>query len=242
MRKNTVALQTTWNRPQLLSQSLPQVLREADSSRIPLVISDDQSDDLDTIALLEEAKSRGVDVIRREYSRDGASSPHDLTQLNAIFAFKHVLKHYPDVEFILKLDDDIFIDEGTFEVMDKAFIELESQGEDVLGVAGLALKNEPIVEIKTDWYSETSQICNACVLYRARDLMMYFNETPVGNVMSAGWDCGFFRLMKRKYRQMSKVYSLVPSMVFHTGFTGTHTLGDDFNVNYGGDISRVVIR
>jgi glycosyltransferase involved in cell wall biosynthesis len=65
----TVVLMTTWNRPTLLRQSLPQIEREARSIDARLVIADDQSDDEHTLALLDAARRRGADLIRRDYVR-----------------------------------------------------------------------------------------------------------------------------------------------------------------------------
>ena len=65
----TVVVLTTWNRPSLLRQSLPQIERETDSIGARLVIADDQSDDPATLALLEGAERRGATVIRRAYVR-----------------------------------------------------------------------------------------------------------------------------------------------------------------------------
>jgi hypothetical protein len=65
----TVVLMTTWNRPMLLRQSLPQVEREAASIGARLVIADDQSDDERTLSLLDAANGRGADLIRRNYVR-----------------------------------------------------------------------------------------------------------------------------------------------------------------------------
>jgi hypothetical protein len=66
----TVVLLTTQNRPTLLRQSLPQIEREARLIAAPLVISDDQSSEADTLALLGAAHARGADVIRRSYVRN----------------------------------------------------------------------------------------------------------------------------------------------------------------------------
>jgi hypothetical protein len=67
----TVVLLTTWNRPALLRQSLPQIEREAARIGASLVICDDQSADADTLGLLHAASARGADVIRRRYVRGG---------------------------------------------------------------------------------------------------------------------------------------------------------------------------
>jgi hypothetical protein len=69
----TVVLLTTWNRPALLRQSLPQIEREARSIGARIVIADDQSADPETLALLEGAAGRGAELIRRPYVRERVS-------------------------------------------------------------------------------------------------------------------------------------------------------------------------
>ncbi len=66
---HTAVLLTTWNRPVLLRQSLPQIEREAAGIGASLVIADDQSSDPETLELLESARTRGAELIRRPYVR-----------------------------------------------------------------------------------------------------------------------------------------------------------------------------
>jgi len=86
MDSRAVVLLTTWNRPNLLRQSLPQILWEAKEIGADLVISDDGSDDPDTLKILSEAEAEGVVVISRDYDRSKVRR-HDATGLNNIFAF-----------------------------------------------------------------------------------------------------------------------------------------------------------
>jgi hypothetical protein len=67
----TVVLLTTWNRPALLRQSLPQIEREAARIGASLVICDDQSADAETLELLHAASAGGADLIRRRDARSG---------------------------------------------------------------------------------------------------------------------------------------------------------------------------
>lgn len=66
-----VVLLTTWNRPALLGQSLPQIEREAARIGASLVICDDQSADAETLGLLRSARDRGASLIQRPYVRNG---------------------------------------------------------------------------------------------------------------------------------------------------------------------------
>jgi hypothetical protein len=240
-RTDVVILQTTWNRPRLIRQSLPQVEREAHDLGCPYVIADDQSDDVDTLALLAEAGTRDIEVIRREYVRKAEDQAHGLIGLNNLFGFEYVLKNYPSAKFILKCDDDIFVMPGAFRKMCRTWEIAAAAGYDIVMLAGLATRNEPSV-VDLDGYSITEGACNAAVLYERNDWEMFLSEAKPGNVMLDGFDCHFMRFYIRKYRRQSVCVSIRPSMVYHTGFTGVHILGDDINKNFAGDIEQVVVR
>lgn len=59
-----VVLLTTWNRPELLRQSLPQILAETERVDGQLVVCDDRSDEPETVELLDAARGMGGEVIR----------------------------------------------------------------------------------------------------------------------------------------------------------------------------------
>jgi hypothetical protein len=60
---DTVVLLRTWNRPKLLRQALPQIMRETKQIGAQLVVSDDRSSDQETVGLLSQARKAGADVI-----------------------------------------------------------------------------------------------------------------------------------------------------------------------------------
>lgn len=240
-RTDVVILQTTWNRPRLIKQSLPQVERESHDLGCAYVIADDHSDDIDTMALLSEASTRGIEVIRRPYTRKPSDEAHDMIGLNNLFAFEYVLKHFPAAKFILKCDDDIYVLPGAFRKMCRTWEIAAAVGHDILMLAGLATRNEPTL-IECDGYGVTEGACNAAVLYQRNDWEMFLNEAKPGNVMMDGFDCHFMRFYARKYRRESVCISLLPSMVYHTGFSGVHVLGDDINRNFAGKLDKVVVR
>jgi len=116
MDSRAVVLLTTWNRPNLLRQSLPQILWEAKEIGADLVISDDGSDDPDTLKILSEAEAEGVVVISRDYDRSKVRR-HDATGLNNIFAFNYLCENYPKAELFIKVDDDTYHAKGSFRKM-----------------------------------------------------------------------------------------------------------------------------
>lgn len=94
----TVVILTTWNRPALLRQSLPQIERETASIGAQLVIADDQSDDLETLALVEGAGRRGASVIRREYARQRQPDVDVFPHNSPEFAWDHMQQVQDDAE------------------------------------------------------------------------------------------------------------------------------------------------
>lgn len=240
-RTDVVILQTTWNRPRLIRQSLPQVKRESHDLGCPYVIADDQSDDVDTLALLAEAETRGIEVIRRPYTRKVDDEAHGMIGLNNLFAFEYVLKNYPNAKFILKCDDDIFVLPGAFKKMCLTWEKGAAAGHDIVMLGGLATRNEPSIK-EYDGYAVTEGACNAAVLYETKDWRVFLDEAKPGNVMLDGFDCHFMRMYIRKYRRQSVCLSLMPSMVYHTGFSGVHVLGDDINRNFAGKMDDIVVR
>jgi hypothetical protein len=91
LHAETVVLLTTWNRPALLRQSLPQIEREAASIGAALVICDDQSEDAETLGLLHSASVRGADLIRRRYARGRDSGVEDSVHLHPKDALRRLV-------------------------------------------------------------------------------------------------------------------------------------------------------
>jgi hypothetical protein len=248
-RTGVVVLLTTWNRPALLGQSLPQIEREARAIGAPLVISDDQSDDPAALALLAPAPSRGIEVIRRSYVRrpnrrlEAAwKDEHFHIQWNNLFAFRHVLEHYPDAGMVLKVDDDVVLAPGAFGAMLSVSEKAARDGHDVLGVAGLATVYEPIVE-RFDGYAITASLCNAAVLYRRGDWARYVATIPEQVIVGYGFDVTFRDYYAPRHRAGARMISVVPSVVYHCGLHGTHEEASvgDININYVGDLGSVIV-
>jgi hypothetical protein len=87
----TVVLLTTWNRPALLRQSLPQIEREAARIGASLVICDDQSANAETLGLLHSASDRGADLIRRRYVRSGDAGLEETVHLRPQDALRRLV-------------------------------------------------------------------------------------------------------------------------------------------------------
>ena len=145
-------LLTTFNRPKLLAQSLPQIERETNDIGAQLVISDDQSSDTDTLSLLAEAKTRGVDVTGRTYERPVCENEneqnifnHQMTGLNNLYGFKYCIENY-DPELIIKVDDDAVLVEGAFRKLIEMWDRLTVEGVKFFNLSGIRTGYETISE------------------------------------------------------------------------------------------------
>ena len=273
----TVVVLTTWNRPALLEQSLPQIEREAASIGAPLVIADDQSDDPATLALLAGAARRGADVIQRPYVRQRhldldlyihhapevahdhlrqtapgqllAADPwtaatdlaHTYTQLNNLYAFRHVLSRYADAAWIVKVDDDVAIAEGAFARLRATHEQARRDGLDVLCVSGIRTVNE-LMLIERDGYCVTRGACNVTILYRAADWARLLTELPESLILREGFDLAFVWHYAPKFRPGAAPIALTPSAVYHTGFNGVHVRNADLNTDYAGPLDDVAVQ
>lgn len=234
-----VVLLTTYNRPELLEQSLPQIERESLSVGADLYIHDDQSDNEDTLVLLAEAASRGVNVIRREYSRNSTNlNNHELTGLANIFAFKYILADRPDWTHLVKVDDDTYWYEGGLSMMIEQYEKARSDGVNILWFSGISTTNEPEIEDHST-YSITDGCCNAAVMYSREDLEDYVDKIPLPYIINEGFDTCYLWRWGAKYKPGAVSVTIKPSVVYHTGMTGVHVQGTDLNRNFIGDVSAI---
>jgi len=275
--RQTAVILTTWNRPALLHQSLPQIEREAASIGAPLIIADDQSDDLETLALLEGAARRGADVIRRPYvrRRDPAADlylhvapeiatmhgqqatplptrpadnweraiqqAHTYTQLNNLFAIRHVIAAYPDAAWIVKVDDDVAVAEGAFARLHDIREQAGRDGLDVLCVSGIRTVNERVAR-QHDGYAITAGACNVTILYSVADWVRLLAEVPESLILRDGFDLAFVWQYALQFRPTSVAIAVTPSVVYHTGFNGVHVRNADLNCDYAGSLEDVAVQ
>jgi hypothetical protein len=227
-----VVLLTTWNRPKLLSQSLPLILAECRRNRWPLVISDDHSMDGATLKMLDAAVAFGAVLIRRSYQRLGSDNPHHMTQLNNLFAFRSVTEKWPNVECILKVDDDITMIPDAFHVMQQGWeLATREYGTQLLELSGLHTCAEPILEQRAG-YAITHGACNAAVLYRTADWIIALNGIDETEVIRQGFDL----YMLNEFGRGRLFASLTPSVFYHCGHRGVHGNGTDTNLDYCGSL------
>jgi glycosyltransferase involved in cell wall biosynthesis len=294
MAHEAVVLLTTWNRPNLLRQSLPQIEREADRIGARLVIADDQSSDPETRALLIAAQEHGADLIRRPYARAERSAAdvfihherkaalrhligstpgsdmvgqlarnqadedalsnsviglwsqaidaaHENAQRNNLFGFGHVLTAYERAQFILKVDDDVALEDGAFERMLSTWEQAEGDGHDVLTVSGLRTVYQAVI---AQWptYAITRGMCSVAALYRGSDWIDFRERTAESLILRDGFDLAFVQVYAPAYRPAAAAVSVTPSAVYHTGFNGLHVRNLDLNCEYGGNTEGIVVQ
>ena len=234
----TTVVMTTYNRSNLLTQSLPLVEREAKRIGANLVIADDISNEEKTIELLKGAMSRGAEVIHRANHRVIPEDPHERNLAahfsigyNNIFAFKHVIENY-DSELILKIDDDTYLAEGAFEKMLYCHMKAKEEDElDVICTSGIRTINEPVT-VETQEYCVTFAACNVGIIYEKQDWKILLENFSVPSIALDGFDIFFMRTYKNKFRPNSIFICTNPSVIYHTGYTGVHVFGQDLNVNF----------
>lgn len=227
-----LVMMTTYNRPKLLAQSLPQVERETNSIGAQLVIHDDQSDDLDTLALLEEVKQRGAYVFSRDYNRTYTDlNSHNLTGMANVALWKKCLSDY-DFDIAIKIDDDAYILPGTLKKLVETWSVIREKHEKALWLSAISTIYEDEVEDYGE-YARTDGACNACVVFTRDRMKEFLDNNHPAKIMLNGYDTMFLQYYVRK--GINESYSLKPSMVYHCGHSGVHLQGVNINRNFAGE-------
>jgi hypothetical protein len=244
----TLVLMTTYNRPRLLVQSLPQVAKEVLALDASFVIADDQSDHEDTKHILGVAEARGgAHVIRRKYDRQPLMDQHMAQGANFLFAMEWLVANYADGElgtqYILKLDDDLVLRPGALELMIRTWMRAEREGVDVLAVSGIRSTYHPLVE-QRQGYAITRWVCNVACMYRYSDwkeIIQNADAETYKQILQEGWDNWYLNHYRVEKRPDALGVTVTPSVVYHTCKNSVHLGNQDINVDYVGDLTGVVI-
>lgn len=235
-----VSLLTTWNRPKLLEQSLKHIERESADVGAHLVIADDQSDNYQTLKLLEGAEKRGAIVIKRPYMREQGQNPHYLVGLNAQFAFLHCVNKL-NADLVCKFDDDIALMPGAFSRLLLAREQALEDGHKVLATSGIKGMWEPLVYAPEGRaYRIVATPCAAMCLYEKEDLRICFSEISSGTIATNGWDWTVVNEYRNKWKGDHIFISTAPgSVCYHAGHTGVHVANIDINKDYEGSLDGI---
>ena len=234
-----VVLLTSWNRPELLKNSLPQIVRECEGIGSDLVVADDHSTHRETLKLLDDLPSiyKKSWLVRRPYERKPYSSAHDCTGLNNLHAFLWIFDNFDDATFVLKVDDDIEMVPGAFRAMLDTWERASIDGFDLIGVTGLQTIFEEDAKVeRRPGYWVQRRGCFAAMMISLDDWRRAFVEAREGSVMTKGFDCYFVIEYVRPFRPEAVFAACDPGVVKHIGKNGVHTGDADITLNYAGDI------
>ena len=161
---------------------------------------------------------------------------HVSTQKNNLRGFRHVLASYPEAQWIVKVDDDVILHDGAFEVMRATWQRAEREGHDVLAVSGIRTVNE-MLRGRFDGYGVTTGVCNVAVLYRRVDWQRLFVASTDEEVIDKGFDLVFAWDYAPRYRPGAVAICVLPSLVYHAGRNGVNTRNADVNCDFVGELN-----
>lgn len=224
-------LLTTYDRPLLLRQSLPQILEQSAEIGAELVIADDGSTDPLTVEMLARAaRLPNVVVLPGERYREDWTSPDKRlapvfsTGRRFLTAVEFLLARHPGGAF-LKVDDDVFLVDGCFRTLADRWSLVADRAPTLSGM--LDVYTDPRRDfarevpgvVLTDWSS------SVCCIHRGDLWAECIAALGRDHFVHHGWDVAFFwHWLNRRTHGMP--LSLVPSLAYHTGHFGTRTRVD----------------
>jgi hypothetical protein len=219
---------TTKDRPELLGPSLTAAVRETARIGGQFFVFDDHSTHPQTLELFKQHKL--TVITRPEHEHPG----HDAMQRHFLFMMKTVTAEWPTLTEFIKLDDDIDLMEDAFGRMFAARERAKADGHAVGVLGGLRTKNEKVLHAG-DGYDLLRDACNACVVY---DVGQWREILGKGFDQHAFTNMGYDWYFGERYRHTRLAGQAVvvpnPSVCYHAGHSGIHTINKDINVNYGG--------
>jgi glycosyltransferase involved in cell wall biosynthesis len=156
------------------------------------------------------------------------------TQENNLLGFRHVLANYPRAAWILKVDDDVILRDGAFELMLATWERAEQAGHDILAVSGIRTVNEALRH-ECAGYGITVGVCNVAVLYRRVDWERFLLAIPERQVIEKGFDLAFVWDYGPRYRSGAVAICVTPSVVYHAGHNGVNVRNTDVNCDFEWD-------
>lgn len=226
---NITVLLTTWNRPKLLEQALRHIERECADIDAPLVIADDQSDNYQTLKIIEEAAKRGIDVEIRKWGRTANDNPHFSLGFHAIHSFSYVIKKY-NPEYIIKLDDDCVLSKGAFRCMIKAYQEAVDDGYEVIACSGIqGIYEHQTFAMEGRSYCLIDHPCAVACLYPAYHFNLYLKNTPHSEIATSGWDHKFLDFKEKWFPSATFANTFPFDVAFHASYNGTHLANAEIN-------------
>lgn len=219
------AFLTTFDRPALLRQSLPDILRQTFDCGLPLLIQDDGSTDKETLDLLLEAEAHAHVTLAGRTQHDGLHA-HLSTGRNFLEGVTRLMNGFGVESAILKLDDDIALAPGAIHEMLRAWHQVRNMNPATLsGLAG-----PETVEIAEPFpgVALTATSCSPACIHRLDLWRDTIQALGVNQILHHGWDSVFFHAFLPT-RKTLRCFTTKPSVVYHTGHTGVHLVARDVN-------------
>lgn len=218
---------TTFDRPHLLKQSLPEILKQSFDCGIPVLIRDDGSTDPATLGMLADAARNEMVTLAGPVRHDGLHA-HLSTGRNFLEGVMHLMHtHGPDGAF-LKVDDDIVLAPGAIHALVDAWGRLDAFSPVTLsGMVG------PHTRVEAECFDDVVMVdssCSTCCVHRLDLWRDCIQQVGVAEIVKAGWDTIFFwGFLHKMHPDLMRCFALKPSRVYHTGHTGVHLIDTDHN-------------
>jgi glycosyltransferase involved in cell wall biosynthesis len=171
--------------------------------------------------------TRGLHALWADRRNDAYVS----TQENNLFGIRHVMVSYPRASWIVKVDDDVILRDGAFELMLATWDRAERHGHNPLAVSGLRTVNEALKKAFVG-YGITRGICNVAVLYRRVDWERCLLVIPDRHLVEKGFDNTFAWDYGPRYRPGAVAICVSPSVVYHAGHNGVTVRNRDLNCDW----------
>lgn len=218
---------TTFNRPHLLAQSLPEILKQAFDCGLDVLIRDDGSTDPETLGLLAEAERCDFVTLTGRTKHDGLHA-HLSTGRNFLEGVSWLMDRYGTDAAFLKVDDDIVLAPKAVHRILSAWHRLEP-----LMPVTLSAMVGPHTRVDAQVFPDVAMVdssCSTCCVHRLDLWRDCIQEIGVTDIVKAGWDTIFFwGFLHKKHPDKMRCFATKPSLVYHTGHTGVHLLDTDHN-------------
>lgn len=219
---------TTFNRPALLAQSLPEILRQSFDCGLPVLIRDDGSTDPDTLAMLEDASKHELVTLSGRVNHDGLHA-HLSTGRNFLEGVMDLMHQYgPEGAAFLKVDDDIVLAPDAIHRIIKAWNRLQP-----LAPVTLSAMVGPHTRVESECFPDAVLVdssCSTCCVHRLDLWRDCIQEVGIAEIVKAGWDTIFFwGFLHKLHPDKMRCFATKPSLVYHAGHTGVHLIDTDHN-------------
>lgn len=220
--KVATAFLTTYERPEVLAQSLRPIVEQCRRIDLPLLILDDGSRDPRVHEMLDGAAGvyGGVRILRLG-TADGLHM-HLSTGRAFLRGLASIGRRYERDSAFLKLDDDIVLTDDAIPRLVEAWGALceavPPRGPGALS-AMLETHKEPLGEFLPG-VVQTVNSCSVACVHRIDLMTECIADYSERNFLIRGWDCAFAEWLEHKL--MLPCFTLTPSRAFHVGHLGVH--------------------